>query len=207
MSQAAVHLLPVLFKLVSDSSPSNLSNAEQDMMQIEADTVDNSTGVSVSSEHLQHVVDAIAALVIVAPKSYLQSLFKKLMHRVVDSMQSDATDSERLCPLLSLSQGLVSARVLEDSEVSLLYRTLKPLIRNDSHGARVQKRAYKVIAELCEKHHAFVTERERLKELTTLFTDTMMTSPVSARYMRLKCMNVLVDGFDGNESGQLVSRA
>jgi ribosomal RNA-processing protein 12 len=208
MSQVAVQILPVLFKLVSDSTSSYSSNSQQDIMQIETDTVDDSVisaFSSVSSEHLQCVVDTIATLARVAPQTFLQSLFKKLMYRVVDSMQSEACDSERLCPLLSLSQGLVSARVLEESEVSLLYRSLKPLIRNDSHGARVQKRAYKVIAEVCEKYHAFFTEPERLKELTNLFGDTMMASSVSARSMRLKCIHLLVDGFNGSESGQLVS--
>jgi len=101
----------------------------------------------------------------------------------------------------------VASKVLDGSSIVFLYRALKPLIRNDEYGPRVQKRAYKVLAEICEQHHSFVAEPERLKELSALLTGTIMTSQISARSMRLKCMNLIVDGLDGDETSkeQLVS--
>lgn len=207
MSQAAVKLLPVLFKLVSEPDPAVSPSRIQDAMQVDDDAASKDVAKStpaIAPEQLQCVIDAISALANVAPSDFVRSLFKKLMHRLVDSMQADAGESERLCALLSLSQGLINSRVLDDPEVLLLYRTLKPLIRNDSQGGRVQKRAYKVLAELCEHYHALFTDLERLRELIVLFSDTMLTSQVAARYMRLKCMNLLVEGFDGSESEQLV---
>jgi ribosomal RNA-processing protein 12 len=207
MSQAAVKLLPILFKLVSEPDSGATTSTNQDAMQVDGDVAQKDVAKStptIAPEQLQCVIDAISALANVAPSEFVRSLFKKLMHRLVDSMQAEAGESERVCALLSLSQGLINSRVLDDPEVLLLYRTLKPLIRNDSHGARVQKRAYKVLAELCQHYHALFTELERLRELIVLFSDTMLTSQVSARYMRLKCMNILVEGLDGSESEQLV---
>jgi ribosomal RNA-processing protein 12 len=207
LSQAAIKLLPILFKLVSEPDPAVASSKNCETMQVDGDEATKDSpknSPTIAPEQLQCVIDAISALANVAPSEFVRNLFKKLMHRLVDSMQAEAGESERLCALLSLSQGLITSKVLDDPEVLLLYRTLKPLIRNDSHGARVQKRAYKVLAELCEHYHGLFTELERLRELIVLFSDTMLTSQVSARYMRLKCMNVLVEGLDGSESEQLV---
>jgi len=86
-----------------------------------------------------------------------------------------------------------------------LYRVLKPIVANDELEARVQKRAYKVLAEICGRYHSFVSNPVRLKELTTLLSTTIMTSQVSARYMRLKCIASIAEGFDETGSEHMVS--
>ena len=170
-----------------------------------------SSKVSASSDRsldnfqkLQSVTTAISSLARLAPDQFLLGLFKKLMHRLLEEVQSESADSERICSLLTLSQALVASKVLDESSIVFLYRALKPLIRNDEHGPRVQKRAYKILAEICETHHSFVAEPERLKELSALLTSTIMTSQVSARQMRLRCMSIIVEGLDGTNSEQMV---
>lgn len=188
MSEGAEKLLPVFFKLVSSQSS---QGANGDAMQVDDDKNDADAAIQTQS-----IAAAITSLAKFAPKDFVHSLFKKLMHRVLEAVQAENSDSARVCSLLSLCQALVTSQVLEESDISFLYRALKPLIRNDEHVARVQKRAYKVLAEVCLQYHSFVAEPERLKELASLLTTTIMTSQVSARYMRLKCMGIIVDGFD-----------
>lgn len=154
---------------------------------------------------LQSLVEAIAALAGFASEPFIINLFKKLMNRLLEEVQSEKVDSERICSLLTLSQALVAGEVLDEDSISFLYRALKPFIRNDEHDIRIQKRAYKVLAEICERYHSFICQVECLKELTSLLTHTIMTSQVSARHMRLKCMCAVVDGFNDNCSDQLVS--
>jgi hypothetical protein len=127
------------------------------------------------------------------------------MQRLLVASQSDEIETEKICTLLGLSQALVTSQALDDASISLLYRAIKPLIRTDEHEARVQKRAYKVLLEICKCHPSFVTEPALLEELTALLLDSIMTSQVSARHMRLKCMALIVEGFDGLSTDHTVS--
>jgi len=204
---ASVKLLPVMFKFVSDTHAA-LSDGKSDPND-EMD-VEQQLPVKPSSDRalddfqkLQSVTTAISSLARLAPDEFLRGLFKKVMHRLLEEVQSESPDSERICSLLTLSQALVAAKVLDESSIVFLYRALKLLIRNDEHGPRVQKRAYKALAEICEKHHSFVAEPERLKELSTLLTGTIMTSQIAARQMRLKCMRTIVNGLDETNTEQL----
>lgn len=160
---------------------------------------------NVDSQRSPSVVDAIAAFARLAPKPYLQSLFKKVMQRLLVACQSDEVETEKICALLELFQALVTSQALDDASKSFLYRAIKPLIHTNEHEARVQKRAYKVLLEICKCHPSFVTEPALLEELTALLLDAIMTSQVSARHMRLKCMALIVEGFDGANADHAVS--
>lgn len=199
MQVAATKLLPVLFKLVSESA----SNSPTNQMDVD----DNSVAPGASSQDVQCIIDAISALARLAPEQFLHNLFQKLMHRLLEEVQSESGDKEKICSLLNLSEGIVTSEVLNESSISFLYRAVKPLIRTDEYGARVQKRAYKVLSEICEHHHSFVTDLDRLKELAGLLSGTILTSQVSARYMRLKCLKVIIEGYDESHKEQLVSFA
>jgi ribosomal RNA-processing protein 12 len=196
-------LLPILFKFVSDTHVA-VSSSKADTMDVEERSTKESTSPMDSFQKLQSVTDAISSLARFAPEGFVKGLFKKVMQRLLEEVQSESGDTEKICSLLTLSQALVASKVLDDPSMSFLFRALKPLIKNDEHGPRVQKRAYKVLSELCERHHAFVAESERLHELSLLLTGTIMTSQISARYMRLKCLNIIVDGLDESNQEQLV---
>jgi ribosomal RNA-processing protein 12 len=156
-------------------------------------------------QKLQCVTEAISSLSRLAPEEFLRGLFKKLMHRLLEEIQSESGDKERICSLLTLSQALVASQVLDESSIAFLYRAVKPMIRNDEDGPRVQKRAYKVLTEICEKYHAFVADADRLQELAVLLSGTATTSQVSSRHMRLRCLSIIVDGLDASHVAQMVS--
>lgn len=203
---AAKKVLPTLFKFVTDThaTVSKERKLEVNAMDIEGRDVDSGN----SGEGLQKlkcVTEAISMFARLADRGLLEGLFKTVMQRLLEEIQSDCGDRERVCALLTLSQALVASQVLSEGSLSFLYRALKPLIRNDETPPRVQKRAYKVLHELCEKHPSFVTADTRLKELTALLTGTILTSQISARHMRLKCMNTIVDGLDSSPNSRIVS--
>lgn len=182
-------LVPVFFKIVTNRTESLLGEKPQ---------LEGANGSAVA--------DSIAALCKFADVGFLSGLFKKLMQRLLQEIQNQSSSSSKIGAFLSLSQSLVSSRVLDEASVSFLYRTLKPLLQTDLQDARVQKRAYKVLAELCECHHSFFSQPEPLKEILALMSESSKSAHVSARHMRLKCLNILVDGFDDSQMERVVSR-
>jgi ribosomal RNA-processing protein 12 len=208
LGQASVILLPTMFKFVTDAHTDvskSRNQKEGDAMNVEETSSASTDKSTMNYQQLQDVTDAISALAPLAPNDFLLGMFKKVMHRLLEEIQSESCDNERVCSLLSLSQALVSSKVLDESNVAFLYRALKTMIKNDEHGPRVQKRAYKLLAEICQRHHSFVAQPEQLKELISLLTGSIMTSQVAARHMRLKCISMLVEGMDGANTDQMVS--
>ena len=215
LGDSAKSLIPILFKFVTDTHEAvslNNVNNKNDPTSMDVDKKLTEKAASALNpidnfQKLQCVSDAISALARLAPDGYMKGIFKKLMQLLLDEVQSETCDNERICAYLTLAQALVVSKVLdESSSISFLYRALKPLITNHTDGgsARVQKRAYKVLNEICERYHNFVTSPQRLNELSSLLTATIGTSQVSARFMRLKCMTIIVDGFDETNKSQLV---
>jgi ribosomal RNA-processing protein 12 len=197
-------LLPSLFKIV-DSLHSSQKSSKQNM-QIDEDQVDESSDNKIGEtfSQVQALTQAIASLARMAPQALLQTLFKKVIQRLLEASQQEEDMSDKICSLLSLSQALVISQSLDETSVSLLYRSLKPLIRTDETRPRVQKRAYKAMAEICKRYHSFAIEGDRLKELCELLTSSIITSQISARHMRLKCLNNIVDGFDSSNKAHMV---
>mmetsp|Transcript_2966 Transcript_2966/g.3344 ORF Transcript_2966/g.3344 Transcript_2966/m.3344 type:complete len:1294 (+) Transcript_2966:140-4021(+) len=202
MGRVSLKLLPSLFKLV-DSLHNNNSNSGSEKKSEDTNEMDTDTTheyiVEKDATGVLAVTRSIASIARVAPNAQIQRLFTKVVQRMLESSQSDDTmNVGKMCSLLSLSQALVSSECLEDSSISLLYRSLKPIIRTDETPSRIQKRAYKVMSEICNRYHSFVAEPERLKEVMELLSSTSATSQVSARFMRLKCLTFVVDGFKGS---------
>jgi len=184
----------VLFKIASIAPPSSADAKikPKDNMEVEPESsVEGVQGID-GGIPIHDVSKAISSLAKYAPKPFVKNLFKKLMHRLLDDVQSGSESCDHVCSLISLAQALVTSRALDEDNVDFLYRALKPILRGDETKPRAQKRAYKVLAEICEQYHSFVTEPDRLKELTALLTETSMTSQVSARLLRLKCMGIIV---------------
>jgi NUC173 domain len=198
-SRLSTNLLPALFKFVENMKGTlpakTISDKNDESMDIDKEYKSEEGGSIPESQRLQSVVSAIAELARVAPSDYVQNLLKKVIQRLLTATQSLEDESERIITLLSLSQSLVSSQSLTEESITLLYRAIKPFVRSDDHIPRVQKRAYKVLLELCQKHPKFVTEPQRLTELTDLLVSSLMTCQVSARHLRLKCMSKITEAF------------
>lgn len=206
LSKVSTKLLPALFKLVETmqgSSKTSSSKKEDEEMDIEDDKKSATDEKNPEAQRVQSVTAAIAELARVAPQTYVQSLLKKVIQRLLTAMQSEENETEKIVTLLGLSQSLVVSESLDEESVALLYRAVKPFVRSDEHPPRVQKRAYKVLLEICQTHPKFVTEPERLTELTDLLVGSLMTCQVSARHLRLKCMTMVVTAFASSNKDQM----
>jgi len=219
LSNVSTKILPSLFKLVetlNQSSSSKKAGGDEEAM--ETDTKLSSKEAQAENQHhtqlVEAVTDAIGQLAQICPREFLQTLFKKVVQRlllitteVADaeySKDAKATTAMRMSSLLGLGQALVASGSLDDASLSLLYRAIRPLVRTDEHDPRVQKRAYKVLAEICDRHKEyFVESTERLGEMTELMVDSIVTCQVSARHMRLKCMTCIVAGFDSDNEAHM----
>jgi len=203
---SSVKLLPALFKLVetlhgtntADATTSKKSVGDMDIDSNEGQSQKDSGKASRNAQRVQAISDAIAELARICPQQFCQNLFKKIMQRLLVAIQSEEENSDKICTLLGLAQALVSSQSLDESSIFLLYRAIRPLIQSDEHDSRVQKRAYKVMAMICEKYGEFVTSSERLEEMTELMIASIMTCHVSSRHMRLKCMAHIVGNLDSS---------
>ena len=193
ISELTTKLLPALFKLVETLNGTS-SSKPKDSMDVDEDN--NKRNQQHDPLQVQAVTEAIAELARHADKTYLQQLFKKVMQRLLTATQSENDETERICTLLGLSQALVASQSLDTPSIEFLYRATKPLIRSDEHQPRVQKKAYKVMLEICQRYSAFVTDPSQLNELIELLVGSLMTCQISARHMRLKCMALTVEGFN-----------
>jgi ribosomal RNA-processing protein 12 len=182
-------LIPSLFKLVETLTVTHRSEEMTDGDEIKVDKVDDASRV-------RAVTEAIASLAQVASKELVQSLFSKVLKRLLEASQAEDDLSEKMCSLLTLSQALVISESLDHSSISLLYRSLKPLIRTDETKPRIQKRAYKVLAEICDRCGDFVRESKQLNELLEVLTSSMATSQISSRFMRIKCLTMIVKSLE-----------
>lgn len=201
LSNVSTKILPSLFKLVEKLNESSTKKMD--------DTFDGSSSKDAHSKSMQNVslvesvTDAIGQLAQICPRDFLQTLFKKVVQRLLLATTADTPVDRmnatlRKTSLLGLAQALVASGSLDEASISLLYRAVRPLVRNDEHDPKVQKRAYKVLSEICERHNDFVISDERLGEMTDLLVDSTVTCQVSARHMRLKCMTHIIEGFDSD---------
>ena len=207
LSECSTKILPSLFKLVEllhGVEQKQESRDPSDDMEEEEEDDDEKEKKNVSETHrVVCVTDSISALAPFAPEEFLQGLFKKLIQRLLLATQSELDETEKMCTLLGLAGALVKSSMLNEESIALLYRAIKPLIRSDEQNARVQKKAYKVFAEICQNYNDFVIAPERLKEILDLMVGATMSLQVSARYMRLKCIQYVVDGFDCKNQDQM----
>lgn len=210
LSECSTKILPSLFRLVEtlhgvDGSKHRSKNDSKDDidMDVKVDGEEKKKNLSREAQRVMTVTDAIAAFAAMAPEQFLKGMFKKVIQRLLTASQSTGNETEKMCTLLGLAQALVKSQCLNEESISLLYRSIKPLIKSDEQGSRVQKRAYKVFAEICQHNPDFVTSPERLSEIIDLMIGSTMVLQVSARHMRLKCINFVVDGFDSNNEAHM----
>jgi len=215
LSSLSTKLLPSLFKLVETLNQSGSTSGGNDAMETEETSKEKQANNQQNMQLVEAVTDAIGQLAQISPPEFLQNLFKKVVQRllVATTEISENTDDKeaknaatlRICSLLGLGQALIASGSLDDASLSLLYRAVRPLVRTDEFDSRIQKRSYKVFAEICDRHKDFVTSPERLDEMIDLLVDSIVTCQVSARHMRLKCVTFIVEGFDSsNESHMAV---
>ncbi|CBJ29712.1 conserved unknown protein [Ectocarpus siliculosus] len=198
LSHTTTRFLPKLFALVDPGGDGVVAAG--------AETgPDASAAMMAANERTAAVCGAAAALATVAPPAFLSTLFKKLLQKLIESTTvggADAAGTERAeekAPALKRAQVLLElasglAPSLDQEATSLLYRSTKPLVLDDS-SPQLQKRAYKVLLALCAHRADFMSSPENLPNVLELFTSSLLSCHVSARVMRLQCLSRLAASF------------
>ena len=207
ISKMSEKVLPTLFKLVDLLSKSiPMISKSSDAMEIDQNK-DNFTKESTpqdTAQQIHHITLAIQSLAKITSPAFLQTIFQKLLTRLLKSSTEPEQNMNQIASLLNLAQALVSSAVLESASISLLYRTIKPLIRTDEFSPNIQKRAYKVMSSLCQNYTQFIIG-EKLDEVIELMLGSLMTCQVASRSVRLQCLQYVIDGLDFKSKKQMVS--
>ena len=88
------------------------------------------------------------------------------------------------------------------SMVTLLYRTVRPLL-SVNESISLQKRAYYVLDALLKSHEAYLTNSSESRvQMLGLVSESLLTCQVSARSMRLRCMETILVHMSDEELSQ-----
>ena len=209
LSETSTKILPSLFKIVeklnNEKQKGNSAPGKENMMETEdgQDKKKRQKEESLRNQQIVVLTETIGAYASICPSTFLQTLFKKIMQRLLMATQSEDDAPDKICTLLGLAQALIKSGVLDDGSISILYRAVRPLIRTDESSTSVQKKSYRVLAEICEKHKDFILTSERLGEMTELMVNSVFTCQTASRHMRLKCMTLILDGFKSDNKQQM----
>eukprot|EP00607_Mallomonas_marina_P010768 CAMPEP_0182422768 /NCGR_PEP_ID=MMETSP1167-20130531/8548_1 /TAXON_ID=2988 /ORGANISM="Mallomonas Sp, Strain CCMP3275" /LENGTH=135 /DNA_ID=CAMNT_0024601105 /DNA_START=22 /DNA_END=426 /DNA_ORIENTATION=- len=88
--------------------------------------------------------------------------------------------------------------------VTLLFRTIRPLL-SVQESLSLQKRAYLVLEAMLQQHSEILHESETRLSILSVMSDSLLLSHVSARHMRLRCIEVLLKEMNEDEVNQACS--
>ena len=146
----------------------------------------------------------VAAIASISDKQTVQSFFvaimKKLLQATVevastpaesDAMEIDPPKAEESptalrCVFMDLALSLVNG--LDDEALGVLFSTARPGLQDKD--AAVQKKAYKVLASICEANMNFVAGK--VEEFLETLVTSLSSVHSSARGHRLRCLHFLI---------------
>ncbi len=97
---------------------------------------------------------------------------------------------------------------LEPNCVMLCYRAIKPMIQDDQTPG-IQKRAYKILLELCQYHNELIlSDPSDLQAFVDLLVGSLYNCHAKSRRVRLKCLSYMVQNLQpDNEEHKAVPKA
>jgi len=195
LASMARKIMPLLFKLLTAT--------------VAATETASASASGGGVQQQQWVMETLGLLSRVAPPPFVNTLFKTLMQKLLqatlelgtvsggggaDLGASGKQQTQVAVGMCDLAMTLVP--VLDTASVALLYTAVKPMLNMDDN-AQFQKRCYRILDLVCEHHPSFALDsEERLTELLSLLTGSLLTCHVSSRQMRLRCLDRLVSCFD-----------
>jgi ribosomal RNA-processing protein 12 len=176
IAEQAKHFLPILFNLVEV--------------------------MDTSDPRYQSVSDAIAHYSKCTPENLLSKMFKKLVQRLLAATTAENLhQADKAAGYLNLAAAIAPSLSMEC--VELLFRAIKPLISLDDVSL-VQKRAYKVLVALLDTRATDLLQGPRKAEILELLTTALLTCHVSARTMRMRCLQgVFRNGVEADEAYEI----
>lgn len=138
-------------------------------------------------------IQALEAWAVLAPQQLLSSVAKKLLqlllmssgNRGSESTDDGAAAAKWMSIILSLLPRLNAAMV------QLLYRTIKPLL-SVNESVTIQKRSYHVLRGILANRPKELFSFESPMAVLSVLGESFLIAHVSARHMRLECMETVI---------------
>jgi len=126
----------------------------------------------------------------VAASSLVAAVAKKLLQLLLQSTSAQGESQDKAASgWMSILLAVVP--YLSAQMVHILYKTVKPLL-SVHESVSSQKRAYSILDAVLEIHGERLYEVESATAILAVVCDSLMTCHVSARNMRLRCMERLI---------------
>ena len=135
-----------------------------------------------------------------SPPNLLGSVSKKVLQLLLmtsSSNPSTSVDNDGVIAAKYMSIILAVIPKLSSAMVQLLYRTVKPLL-SVNEAVTIQKRSYLVLRALFADRSRDIFEKETPKAVLSVLVESFLLCHVSARSMRLECMELIVRAIDNN---------
>eukprot|EP00606_Chrysophyceae_sp_TOSAG23-5_P000419 GSChrysophyteH2.ASY1.ANO1.326.1 assembled CDS len=137
----------------------------------------------------------------IAPPNLVTAVAKKLLQLLLQSTTASAgagvVDQEKEAAASGwMSILLAVVPFLPQQMVHILYKTVKPML-SVHESVSSQKRAYSILDSVLEIHGDILYEKEPSSDILRVVCDSLMSCHVSARNMRLRCMESLVKNMAG----------
>ena len=141
--------------------------------------------------HRDVVLTCIEAYAAISDGATINSLFKRALKKMLEAnaaaLANTADEAERTKAHALADIVLAMTAVLDDDNLSFLYRSLLPSL--SSGDAITQKKAYKLLAAICRHHNDFFGQH--WQEILTAVTAATPSLLPSAAKVRLSCLTAL----------------
>ncbi|CAM9133622.1 unnamed protein product, partial [Ectocarpus fasciculatus] len=134
-------------------------------------------------------------------KKMLQLLLMTSAVKPAGATPSSDSDGVVAAKYMSIMLSIIPK--LSTPMVQLLYRTVKPLL-SVNEIVTVQKRSYLVLRALLTDRSRDLFEKESPRDILTMLGESFLLCHVSARSMRLECMELVIraiDNYQGDAEG------
>jgi ribosomal RNA-processing protein 12 len=160
--------------------------------------------MDVRDAQFQSCIQCISAWSSIAPPKLLSSISKKLLELLLTSTGSaDDNDATIAAGWMAVVQAIIP--FLPNNMIVILFRTVRPLLTVDT-SATLQKRAYHVLDTLLRKHGDILFATEARLDILAVVSDSLLTCHVSARTMRLRCMQALMETMTTDDIAEASSK-
>jgi ribosomal RNA-processing protein 12 len=166
--------------------------------------------VDVSDPRFQSGVLCVAAWTSISPPPLVAAISKKLLQMLLTSSSTtsamngissgsaseDSKESAIAAGWIAVIQAIIPH--LSNPIVLLLYKTIRPLLTVDT-SLSLQKRAYHVLDTLLKIHSDVLHTTEPRSNILAAISESLLSCHVSARSMRLRCIETLMGAMPNEE--------
>ena len=160
--------------------------------------------IDICDAKFQSIVNCLSSVCSLASSQLVSAIAKKLLQMVLSTttignemVLGDNEENVTLSSWITILQSIIP--YLPEPMVILLFRTIRPLLTDDKPS--LQKRAYAVLDALLKTHGDVIYRDDVAPRMNILETisQSLLTCHVSARSMRLRCIETIFSTMDSSE--------